>query len=246
VRSSSQFEADWDIDCLVRVRNGAGMSYDQPVKIFISYSSGNTGVAELLSDMLHRLLHYRVEIFRSTDAIDPGTRWQDAIVEALQKSDYLIVILGGQHDQQHSFQGYEIGAFLGHSKDSNARLFAIYDPDAAAPILPRSVQTVAATAGTLEYFLSRLVNDIAERLGLPPNREFQKDVAETANGMVAKFVGGIVSQVLVPALTISVPSADDISKSSILSAPIEADIYTLRLQPSERNLDPSRFDADKL
>jgi hypothetical protein len=150
----------------------------------------------------------------------------------LKKSNYLIAILEDQTDRKESFQGFEIGAYLGRPNRDDARIAVIHDP-AADPILPPQVQTVAATPETLKHFLSLLVGEITDRIGRPLNRDFveevSKVVSETANGIAEKFVGGIVSQVLVPTLTISLPSQIDISKSSILSAPIEADDYALRL-----------------
>src|SRR5215472_15546576 len=64
-------------------------------------------------------------------------------VMLLEKSEYLIAILEDQHDTS-SFQGFEIGAFLGKTNRYKSKIFVIYDPD-GEPVLPQDVQKIAAT-----------------------------------------------------------------------------------------------------
>jgi hypothetical protein len=80
------------------------------LKAFLSYASEDKQIADALAHCLAASFGSRIDL-RRMSTFPIGSNWRTEINEHIDRADLLIVIASGRLKAQHSFTGYEVGAF---------------------------------------------------------------------------------------------------------------------------------------
>ncbi len=128
---------------------------DYARRIFISHKVKDRGAAEKIRSALKLYGADNLEIFVS-ERIKPGVRWNEEIVDNLQKADWLL-LLYTDPSEERDWCLFEAGFFAGCVKGVEDRPVALHTMDVAPPIPLQRWQPVPVTDGTmLENFLEVL------------------------------------------------------------------------------------------
>src|SRR5882672_10194265 len=101
---------------------------DAPIRVFISYPSEDTNIAETVRTELMSFGVDRVSVFHDASDLRSGTDWEGVISYKLADADLLIAIHTGRRRSAFSFPGWEIGAFTALAKSfPDKKVFCFYD-----------------------------------------------------------------------------------------------------------------------
>jgi hypothetical protein len=82
-----------------------------PVSIFISYASEDKDLAKDVNQEFRRLFPASVRTFFDRASLEAGTDFREAIDQALDSADILLILFSDQSKSSHSYTGYEAGFF---------------------------------------------------------------------------------------------------------------------------------------
>src|SRR5262245_9000507 len=91
------------------------------VRIFISYGSEDTHIAETLRTELMSFDLKNVIVFHDASDLRSGTDWERVIEHELADAEWLIAIHTGRRRNIFSFPGWEVGAFTALHSEQGAK-----------------------------------------------------------------------------------------------------------------------------
>lgn len=124
--------------------------------VFISHKIKEQKIARSLADQLKPFGGGRLKIFVSED-IPAGEQWEEEVYEALQASDYLILLYtdpGAGWD----WCLYETGFFMGCRGKEGKKLVCLHHPDSPPPSPLKAWQSVETSTDQVQKLISEILD----------------------------------------------------------------------------------------
>lgn len=150
---------------------------DKPV-IFISHSSKDKTLAALIREQIAVALDISVEnIFLTPDSVYTGADWKDAIVEALNKTNYFVILVS-ENSMESNWVWFEIGYIWSKPKVPIIPLLSSANPqDVKHPLNTLQWKSLGDRGGLRRFF-----SELCEYFQMgDPNRSNVESILEQAN-----------------------------------------------------------------
>jgi hypothetical protein len=86
------------------------------LQIFVSYATEDETLARAISEELRRAFSAAILKVAIAAEFPLGTAWRQALEDALNSTDILLIVATGLQKLSHSYTGFEVGYFKGSSK----------------------------------------------------------------------------------------------------------------------------------
>jgi TIR domain len=97
---------------LRQARRNAAPATPPRVYVFISYASKDKDLVNKIVNLLNETFPFApLSIFLDVSVIEAGGNYAEAIAQALDEADILLLIFTGRKKASHSWTGFEVGFF---------------------------------------------------------------------------------------------------------------------------------------
>src|SRR5262245_27825739 len=169
------------------------------VGVFLSYAREDNDILLAVNSAfegIRQKTRQQLEIFYDRKSIDAGDIFDYAIREALQNSDYLVILYTGAYKQSHSYTGFEVGYFVSlmddemkKSENTSRQIVSMFVDE--PPATTKTVQGIPLTISASELSSDRdiYMQQVRANVDNDPLTKFFITVADEVEKRFPKYTG---------------------------------------------------------